>query len=70
MEVLGLVARGFSNKEIAQDLFLSEGTVKAHVSHIMAKLGVDRRTDLVRYALTTGLIPLGDEPADGMRRAS
>jgi two-component system response regulator NreC len=60
-EVLTLVARGFSNKEIAQELFLSEGTVKAHVSHIMAKLAMDRRTDLVRYALSTGLIPLQDE---------
>ena len=70
-EVLALVARGFSNKEIAGELFLSEGTVKAHVSHIMAKLAVDRRTDLVRYALTTGLIPLSDEPENGhARRAS
>ena len=70
MEVLALVARGFSNKEIAQDLFLSEGTVKAHVSHIMGKLAVDRRTDLVRYALSTGLVPMTDEPADndGTRR--
>ena len=71
-EVLALVARGFSNKEIAGELFLSEGTVKAHVSHIMAKLAVDRRTDLVRYALTTGLIPMSDEPENGQaqRRAS
>lgn len=60
-EVLTHVARGLSNKEIAHELFLSEGTVKAHVSHIMAKLAVDRRTDLVRYALSTGLIPLTDE---------
>ncbi|MEO8457352.1 MAG: response regulator transcription factor [Chloroflexota bacterium] len=66
-EVLTLVARGQSNKEIAQDLFLSEGTVKAHVSHIMAKLAVDRRTDLVRYALSTGLIPMVDETADARR---
>jgi DNA-binding NarL/FixJ family response regulator len=58
MEVLRLVTRGMSNKEIAQDLFLSEGTVKAHVSHIMGKLSVERRTDLVRHALTTGLVPL------------
>ncbi len=70
-EVLSLVARGYSNKEIAHELFLSEGTVKAHVSHIMAKLGCDRRTDLVRYALSTGLIPLTDEPGDGgIRRIS
>lgn len=60
-EVLTLVARGFSNKEIAHELFLSEGTVKAHVSHIMSKLSLDRRTDLVRYALSTGLVPLQDE---------
>jgi len=60
MEVLTYVAKGWSNKEIAQELFLSEGTVKAHVSHIMSKLGADRRTDLVRYALSTGLIPMED----------
>jgi DNA-binding NarL/FixJ family response regulator len=69
-EVLTLVARGFSNKEIAQELFLSEGTVKAHVSHIMAKLTVDRRTDLVRYALTTGLIPMSDDGENGERRTA
>lgn len=69
-EVLTLVARGQSNKEIAQELFLSEGTVKAHVSHIMAKLAVDRRTDLVRYALSTGLIPMSDEATTDQRRAS
>lgn len=61
MEVLTLVAEGRSNKEIARALFLSEGTVKAHVSHIMNKLGVDRRTELVRYALTSGLVPYSEE---------
>ncbi|MBI1885266.1 MAG: response regulator transcription factor [Chloroflexi bacterium] len=58
MEVLLLVARAKANKEIAQELFLSEGTVRAHVTHIMAKLGVERRTELVRYALARGLSPL------------
>lgn len=53
-EVLALVAEGRSNKDIARELFLSEGTVKAHVSHIMNKLGLGRRTELVRYALTNG----------------
>lgn len=57
-EVLALVAHGRSNKEIAQELFLSEGTVKIHVSHIMTKLDIDRRTELVRFALTAGVIPL------------
>lgn len=61
MEVLTLVTRGRSNKEIAHELFLSEGTVKAHVSHIMSKLSVDRRTDLVRHALTTGLVRLDED---------
>lgn len=60
-EVLTLVARGRSNKEIARELFLSEGTIKTHVSHIMTKLNVDRRTELVRYALGRGLIPLNEE---------
>jgi len=68
-EVLTLVARGQSNKEIAQELFLSEGTVKAHVSHVMAKLAVDRRTDLVRYALSTGLIPMSDDGAPDKTRS-
>ncbi len=65
MEVLALVTRGASNKDIARDLFLSEGTVKAHVSHIMAKLNAERRTDLVRYALTRGLVQPGDEGGGG-----
>ena len=60
LEVLALVARGRSNKEIAQDLFLSEGTVKVHVNHIMTKLGLERRTELVRFAITKGLVPLED----------
>lgn len=56
VEVLRLVADGRSNREIADALFLSEGTVKIHVSHIMSKLSMDRRTELVRYALTSGLV--------------
>jgi len=60
---LTLIARGASNKEIAQETFLSEGTVKSHVSHIMAKLRVERRTDLVRVALAKGLVPMEEEPS-------
>ena len=63
IEVLKLIARGASNKEIAQETFLSQGTVKAHISHIMSKLRVERRTDLVRIALSKGLVPLTEEPA-------
>ena len=61
IEVLTMIAQGASNKEIAQETFLSQGTVKAHVSHIMSKLRVERRTDLVRVALTKGLVPLNVE---------
>ena len=57
-EVLALVAQGRSNREIATELFLSEGTVKIHVSHIMTKLDIDRRTELVRFAIASGLTPL------------
>ncbi len=70
-QVLTMVVRGSSNKEIAQELFLSEGTVKAHVSHVMNKLSVDRRTDLVRYALTKGLVAADEEtPENGASSAS
>jgi DNA-binding NarL/FixJ family response regulator len=61
MEVLALVALGRSNKEISRELFVAEGTIKAHISHIMAKLRVERRTDLARHALTSGFVRLNDE---------
>lgn len=60
-EVLVMVALGRSNKEISRELFVSEGTVKAHISHIMSKLSLDRRTELVRYALAKGLVQISDE---------
>jgi DNA-binding NarL/FixJ family response regulator len=66
-EVLELVARGLTNKEIAEQMVLSEGTVKAHVSHIMTKLAVGNRPLLVRYALTQALVPLLDGNAIASR---
>jgi len=60
-EVLGLVARGLSNGEIAQTLFLSEGTVKTHVKRIFAKLGVRDRASAVVFAYEAGLV----EPHSG-----
>lgn len=50
-EVLRMMAGGYSNKEIAQALFLAEGTVKNHVSNILAKMGVRDRTRAVLKAL-------------------
>lgn len=57
-EVLRLIAAGCSNKEIAQALFKSEGTVKNQVSTVMAKLGVRDRTRAVLRAIELGIIGL------------
>ncbi len=55
-EILRLMAGGHSNKEIANSLFVAEGTVKNHVSNILSKLGVRDRTRAVLKALELGLI--------------
>ncbi len=55
IEVLNLIADGITNTEIAQSLFISEKTVKTHVSHILAKLGVSDRTQAAVYAWREGL---------------
>jgi DNA-binding NarL/FixJ family response regulator len=58
LEVLGLVAKGFSNKEIARRLHISEATVKTHLLHTFGKLGVDDRTAAVTAALERGILRL------------
>jgi DNA-binding NarL/FixJ family response regulator len=55
-EVLGLLARGRSNKEIASELALGVRTVESHVSGVLSKLGVASRTEAVAYALTRRLV--------------
>ena len=60
-EVLGLVARGFSNRQIANRLFLSEKTVRNHVERTYAKIGASNRVGASLYALQHGLVaPLGE----------
>jgi two-component system, NarL family, response regulator LiaR len=53
-EVLDLVARGYANKRIARELGIAEKTVKTHVGHVLAKLGVADRTQAALYAARTG----------------
>jgi DNA-binding NarL/FixJ family response regulator len=55
-EVMCLVARGMSNRQIASQLVVGEGTVKVHVHNIYAKLGVSNRVDLTLYAHKKGLL--------------
>lgn len=55
-EVLQFVADGLSNQQISRQLYLSQATVKSHLVHIYAKLGVDSRTAAVAAATTSGLI--------------
>ena len=55
LDVLTLIARGRSNKVIARELGVAEKTVKTHVSHILAKLGVADRTQAALYAVKQGL---------------
>lgn len=55
-EILTLIAEGLSNQEMAKRLFISIKTVQTHRAHIMEKLGLHDRTELVRYAIRKGLI--------------
>ena len=57
-EVLRLAAQGQSNMEIATTLHISSRTVEAHRAKVMAKLGFDRQTDLVYYAIRKGIVTI------------
>jgi DNA-binding NarL/FixJ family response regulator len=58
MEVLVCIVRGMSNKEIAAELFISQQTVKNHITSILRKCGVEDRTQAVVYALKHGWVDL------------
>jgi DNA-binding NarL/FixJ family response regulator len=55
LDVLRLIARGRSNKRIALELGVAEKTVKTHVGHVLAKLGLSDRTQAALYAVREGL---------------
>jgi two-component system response regulator DevR len=57
-EVLALVARGYTNKQIAEALDVSEKTARNHVSHILEKLGLSRRSEAAAFAVEHNLVPL------------
>ncbi len=61
-EVLHLAAEGYSNPKIATRLGISTRTAETHRAHIMRKLGLQSQTDLVRYAVRRGILPLQVEP--------
>lgn len=56
-EVLDLVGKGMSNQQIAEALFVSENTIKKHISSLFLKLDVQRRTEAIRKARELSLIP-------------
>ena len=55
-EIVKLIAEGYSNREIAQDLVISEKTVERHRANVLAKLGMHDRVELTRYAIRRGLV--------------
>ena len=57
LEILELIAKGMSNREIAEKLFVSENTVKTHSSRLFDKLGAKRRTQAAQMGKELGLIP-------------
>jgi NarL family two-component system response regulator LiaR len=63
-EVLGNLARGRSNREIARTLSLSEETIKSHVSNVLMKLGLQDRTQAAIFGLQQGLVPLKNALAE------
>jgi DNA-binding CsgD family transcriptional regulator/N-acetylneuraminic acid mutarotase len=69
LEILRLVATGVSNKEIAQQLYISTNTVKVHLRNIFSKIGAVSRTEAAMFAVSNGLVPelqsAGESQGDG-----
>lgn len=63
-EVLALIARGYTNKQIADALYVTEKTARNHVSHILDKLGLSRRSEAAAYAVEHKLVPPREQRKD------
>jgi DNA-binding NarL/FixJ family response regulator len=63
VEVLSLLAQGRSNRQIAEELIVAEGTTRRHVANIYQKIGVSNRSEATRYALREGLLSLDETPS-------
>lgn len=64
VDVVRLLARGYSNKQIADEMVISEATVRTHVSNILSKLHLASRTEAALYALREGLATLDSQETD------
>jgi len=64
-EVLALVARGYTNKQIAEALYVTEKTARNHVSHILEKLGLARRSEAAAFAVEHKLVPPREQKVGG-----
>ena len=67
-EILTLLARGMSNADMGRELFLSETTIKSHVTRMLSKLGVNSRVQAVVVAYETGLVRPGANPGYGVEK--
>ena len=68
-EVLALVTRGYTNKQVAEALYMSEKTARNHVSHILEKLGLSRRSEAAAFAVEHRLVPPRERESDNHNRS-
>ncbi len=68
-EVLTLVSRGYTNKQIADTLFVTEKTARNHVSHILDKLGLSRRSEAAAFAVEHKLVPPREQGKDDYHKS-